>query len=85
MGLFLFERTDMANPLEVDNVPDDGAILSITGRGIILAAGDTVPAEASEGYVPGCLFIHIDGAAGSCLYVNDGTKASSDFDAFADQ
>lgn len=51
------------------------------GAGTVLATGPTVPADASTGYAPGCLFIHIDGGAGTALYVNEGTKASSDFDA----
>lgn len=51
------------------------------GLGAIIAWGDTVPADASEGYAPGCVFYHVDGGAGTAKYTNEGTKASSDFDA----
>lgn len=71
----------MANELDIDNLPDDGAILSIVGRGIVLAAGDSVPADATAGYAPGCLFIHIDGTNSmSVLYCNISTKDSCDFE-----
>ncbi|KKN22568.1 hypothetical protein LCGC14_0913710 [marine sediment metagenome] len=53
-----------------------------TPEGYILAAGATVPADASTGYAPGCLFIHTDGSALGVFYVNDGTKASSNFNTF---
>lgn len=49
--------------------------------GVLLAYGTVVPADASVGFSPGCLFLHVDGGAGTALYVNEGTKASSNFDA----
>jgi len=49
--------------------------------GILLCYGKTVPSDAATGYAPGCLFLHVDGGAGTALYVNEGTKASADFDA----
>lgn len=52
-------------------------------RGIVFAAGITVPTDASKGYAPGCIFLDIDAAAGSQWYVNRGTKASCNFDLFA--
>ena len=48
--------------------------------GILLCYGITMPPDASVGYAPSCIFIHTDGTAGSAIYVNEGTKASSDFD-----
>jgi len=48
-------------------------------RGIVKAAGITVPTSGSVGYAPGCLFSDLDASAGSTLYINNGTKASSTF------
>lgn len=48
--------------------------------GILLAYGNTVPGGVA-GYAIGCLFIHTDGTAGTCLYCNEGTAAVADFDA----
>jgi hypothetical protein len=44
-----------------------------------LAMGDTVPADGTDGYSPGCLFFHTDGGDNSSLYVNEGTSSSCDF------
>jgi len=49
--------------------------------GLLIAHGDTVPADASTGYETGCLFQHTDGGDGTALYVNEGTVASADFNA----
>lgn len=62
--------------LDGDNVL---VILSLDTEGHILCAGTTLPTDADEGYCPGCIFIHTDGTDGSALYVNEGTKASADF------
>lgn len=48
--------------------------------GILICYGKTVPTDASTGYSPGCLFIHVDASGSAWLYINEGTKASSDFD-----
>lgn len=56
-------------------------ILIKGGAGTLLASGKTVPADAGVGYAPGCLFIHADGSAGDTVYINNGTRASCDFDA----
>lgn len=47
----------------------------------IIATGTTVPTDTTAGYAPGCVFVHNDGGAGTGLYVNEGTAASSDFNA----
>ena len=47
--------------------------------GGIFASGTTVPADASAGYAPGCIFIDRDAAAGSQVWINEGTLASSLF------
>lgn len=58
-----------------------GEISVDPAHGILEAYGTTVPADASVGYAPGCHFIHVDGAGeADLLYVNLGTKASSNFD-----
>lgn len=60
-----------------------GTLVEVPGVGIMDAYGDTVPADAATGYATGCLFRHTDGGAGTSLYVNEGTKASADFNAVA--
>lgn len=61
----------------------NGVILSIPGVGIMDAWGTTVPADTTVGYATGCTFRHIDGGAGTAIYVNEGTVTSCDFDAFS--
>jgi hypothetical protein len=56
-------------------------VLLASADGALLAYGTTMPVDTSVGFAPGCLFIHVDGTAGTCLYCNEGTAASSDFDA----
>ncbi len=70
----------MAGRLEIHN-PADG-IISIPGKGIILAAGDTVPADGVAGYSPGCIFIDTNATTlNTTTYTNVGTEASANFDA----
>lgn len=68
----------MSNTLDIHS--GDGVAIK-TGEGVLLAFGITVPTDGAVGYATGCLFIHVDGGAGTALYVNEGTYASSDFDA----
>ena len=69
----------MSRPLTLhDGV---GVIVTVPGVGILQAYGTSVPADASAGYAPGCLFQHTDGGDGTALYVNEGTLASADFNA----
>lgn len=71
----------MAGSLEIHNLASDGAIIRI-GKGIILAAGDTVPSDGATGYSPGCIFIQTDGTTlDTTTYTNVGTFASCNFDA----
>jgi hypothetical protein len=51
-------------------------------QGLLFASGDTVP-SAAVGYAPSCIFQHTDGGAGTVLYINEGTYASSSFQAVA--
>jgi len=50
-------------------------------KGILLTSGTTVPVDGASGYATGCLFQKTDGGAGTALYCNEGTLASSNFDA----
>jgi len=50
-------------------------------KGLVYARGAAVPADASTGYAKGCLFIQTDGGTGTTVYTNEGTVASSDFNA----
>src|SRR5437867_3499131 len=57
-----------------------GSIIREPGSlGVLVAHGTTVPAAASVGFAPGCIFFDIDAAAGAQLWVNEGTAASSTF------
>lgn len=73
--------TQLANMLPGKAGATTPKVIFRSEDGILLAYGKTVPADASVGYSPGCLFIHIDGSVGTMLYCNEGSKASSDFDA----
>ncbi len=59
-----------------------GAIISNFIGEAIVAAGDSVPADATAGYGEGCLFLKNAGAADAQLYINIGTGASCNFDPF---
>lgn len=57
-----------------------GIIARDPALGILHAYGSTVPAAATEGYAPGCLFIKTNGTTyANVAYINVGTKASSSF------
>lgn len=49
--------------------------------GLLFSHGATVPADGTAGYAVGCVFAHTDGAAGTALYVNEGSVTSCDFNA----
>jgi hypothetical protein len=53
----------------------------LTGNGFF-GIGTTVPADATAGYTPGCIFIDNDAPAGANLWRNDGTAASCAFRRF---
>jgi hypothetical protein len=57
--------------------------LITTEDGILLCYGTTKPTDGTAGYCVGCLFVHVDGSAGSVLYLNEGSVTSCDFDAVA--
>jgi hypothetical protein len=58
-----------------------GVLITVPGVGIMLAYGNTHPADGATGYAPGCLFLDQNASAGSILLCNEGTSASADFDA----
>lgn len=69
----------MSQPLVLQDAT--GIIVELPNGGILMAHGTTVPSDGAENYATGCLFLHTDGGDGTALYVNEGTKASADFNA----
>lgn len=67
--------------IQHSNVHPRGALEFLQPAGIMRAAGTTVPTDGTAGYLPGCLFHQTDGAAGTVLYVNEGTVSACDFNA----
>lgn len=57
----------------------DGGVVKVPGGGLLIAGGLAVPASGVSGYSAGCVFHQLDGAAGSTLYLNEGTLASANF------
>src|SRR5207302_6420926 len=45
----------------------------------LLAASTTVPADATAGYAPGCIYYDTDATVGSQVWINEGTASSSVF------
>lgn len=68
----------MSTPLSIQFNPDASPVIDYPGKGIIMSVGETVPADGSAGYAKGCIFIDV---ANAVVYINEGTSASSDFDA----
>lgn len=57
-----------------------GVAIESPGDGIMLAYGQTVPADAATGYSKGCIFIHTDAASAyTTLYINTGTNTNATF------
>lgn len=55
-----------------------GIILRDDGGDILLVTGSAVIGDGSAGYAPGCILID---TTNGVVYINEGTNASSDFDA----
>jgi len=69
----------LPSQLKEGTAPTDNALVK-TPNGWILAHGETVPPDEIDGYAPGGMFVHTDGAdMASTLYQNTGSKASSRF------
>ena len=65
--------------LRTAEVRTDGPAIK-SPEGFILHWSKTVPTDgASGGFAPGCILIHTDGAAGSQLYINEGSATSNSF------
>jgi len=58
-----------------------GRTYYVEGVGILFDWGETVPADGTADYAIGAIFQHVDGAAATCLYVNEGSLTSCDFNA----
>lgn len=58
----------------------DGSIMNIDGF-IVKSKGTTVPADATVGHEVGALFMKTDGGVGTSLFVNEGSRTSSDYNA----
>lgn len=58
---------------------DTEIVIHRVPEGISHARGPSVPSDGATGYINGCIFQHMDGAAGATLYVNEGTETSADF------
>jgi len=56
-----------------------GRVYYIEGVGILFDWGKTVPADDTADYAIGAIFQHIDGAAATNFYVNNGTLAKCSF------
>lgn len=70
----------MSNKIRSGQYADrKGAIVEGHDRNIVIAEGDTVPADGQAGYAPGCVFFKRAGAAGASHYVNEGTASSCAF------
>ncbi len=70
----------------VAGTSDDIKVLIYDGsHDVLLATGTDVPADDTDGYAKGCLFIDTNVGAGTTgLYVNVGTTADCNFDAVSD-
>jgi hypothetical protein len=59
---------------------DASGIYLQTDRGdAMYATGTTVPTDGNSGYEVGCVFVDTDASDGSNAYINEGTRASCDF------
>ena len=56
-----------------------GRVYYVEGVGILFDWGNTVPADNTADYAVGAIFQHIDGAAATNFYVNNGTLAACSF------
>ena len=54
-----------------------GRIEYLSGRGTLEAWGTGAPTNSVAGFAPGCIYHRGDGAAGTALYLNEGTFSSS--------
>lgn len=75
-------RHNIKTELSKGPLETSGCALYVPNLGHLLGWGKTVPADASEGYAKGGLFIHTDLTGETdALYSNIGDKDSSNFNA----
>ncbi len=67
----------MSKQIEADQLAS-GVIITSRATGHLLVISDAVIADASAGYAPGCLLID---KTNGVVYINEGSRTSSDFDA----
>ncbi len=75
----------MGRPSRANNITKVGSDISIfvwgdSSRGFTFCGGNTVP-SAIAGFAPGCIFLHLDGAAGDKFLINQGSANSCAFEA----
>ena len=56
-----------------------GRVYYVEGVGILFDWGNTVPADGTADYAIGAIFQHVDGAAATNFYVNNGSLSSCSF------
>lgn len=65
-----------------DDISNNVVTLYQTANGILQCYGNVVPADATAGFLPACIFQHTNGASETdLLYVNIGSVTSCDFNA----
>jgi len=78
------QSSRLRNSLQLDGrveTPDTAEVTVVLRdtRGILLAYGATVPADAEIGYSKGCIFIDTNADAGAVMLANEGDETSADF------
>ena len=74
----------MSSTLTPHSTRGDGItpIVAIANVGLMIVSGATVPTDGTVGFAPGCLFLRTSGnGINTSLYVNEGSRASCDFNA----
>lgn len=56
-----------------------GVLDVIPGEGVLKIVQRVAPTDAQAGYVKGCVWINLSGAAGLIFYINKGSVTSTDW------
>lgn len=75
----------MSTKLQPQYADQKGVVAQGFNGNALICEGPTVPTDGTAGFAPGCLWFKRGGVAGACLYVNEGSATSCDFDALANQ
>ncbi len=54
-----------------------GVITRLANVGVLELCGTGAPTNGQAGFAPGCVYIRVDGSAGTTRYVNEGTSSST--------